>query len=127
MALTDTHIRHAKPGKTPRKLPDDRGLYIEIRPTGAKLWRYRYRIGGKENVSALGEYPEIGLQEAREDRDAARKLVKQGIHPAHRRAETKAAATPPMQTLSRRLQHGGSLTSERPGRRERRGTPNAHS
>jgi integrase len=91
MALTDTRIRKAKAGKTPRKLTDDRGLYIEVRPTGAKLWRYRYRIAGKENVFALGEYPEIGLAQAREDRDAARKLVKQGIHPAHSRAEAKAA------------------------------------
>jgi integrase len=91
MALTDTRIRKANPGKAPRKLTDDRGLYIEIRPTGAKLWRYRYRIAGKENVFALGEYPEVGLGQAREDRDAARKLVKQGIHPAHRRAEAKAA------------------------------------
>jgi hypothetical protein len=55
MPLTDAKIRNAKPS-APIKLADAKGLYLEIRPTGAKLWRYRYRIEGKENVFALGEY-----------------------------------------------------------------------
>jgi len=79
----------------PLKLTDGNGLYIEIRPSGAKLWRYRYRIDGKENVYALGEYPrnkelegQLGystLAEARVERDKARALVKRGIHPAHQK------------------------------------------
>ncbi|MCQ4234238.1 Arm DNA-binding domain-containing protein, partial [Pseudomonas stutzeri] len=80
MPLTDIQIRQAKPGERPRKLSDERGLFIEIRPTGAKLWRYRYKIEGKENVFALGEYPEMGLADARAERDKARALVKQGRH-----------------------------------------------
>lgn len=40
--------------KQPYKLPDGHGLYLEIRSTGAKLWRMRYRIAGKENLYALG-------------------------------------------------------------------------
>ena len=85
MALTDAKIRSTKPGATPDKLTDSGGLYIEVRPSGAKLWRYRYRIAGKENVYALGTYPQIPLTEARAERDKARALVKQGIHPAHNR------------------------------------------
>lgn len=85
MALTDAKIRNTKPTDKPIKLADSNGLYLEIRPTGSKLWRYRYRIGGKENVFAIGEYPAIGLSDARSKRDDARKLVKQGIHPAHDR------------------------------------------
>lgn len=101
--LTDTRIRNAKVATKPYKLTDGAGLYIEVRLTGAKLWRYRYRIAGKENVFALGEYakaPEIEIRkeaetrraggrftlaEARAERDRCRGLVKQGVHPAHER------------------------------------------
>lgn len=89
--LTDTKIRNTKPREKPIKLPDSHGLYLEVRPTGAKLWRYRYRIGGKENVFALGEYPALGLADARAIRAEARELVKQGIHPSHNRQAVKLA------------------------------------
>ena len=69
MPLTDLAIRQAKPGDKPRKLSDERGLYIEVRPTGGKYWRYRYKIDGVENVFAIGEYPELGLADARAERD----------------------------------------------------------
>lgn len=85
MPLTDTRIRNAKPVTKPYKIADSGGLHIEVRPSGAKLWRYRYRIAGRENLFALGEYPALSLAEARTERDKARKLVKQGIHPAHNR------------------------------------------
>ncbi|WP_036992210.1 tyrosine-type recombinase/integrase [Metapseudomonas furukawaii] len=90
MPLTDVQVRQAKPGDKPRKLTDERGLFVEIRPTGGKYWRYRYKIDGKENVFALGEYPEMGLAEARAERDKARALVKQGRHPAHVRRTDRA-------------------------------------
>lgn len=85
MALSDTRIRNAKPSGKPHKLTDGGGLYLEVKPTGAKLWRYRYRIAGKENVFAIDAYPAVSLSDARQARDTARKLVKQGIHPAHQR------------------------------------------
>jgi integrase len=90
MALTDVQVRQAKPSDKPRKLTDERGLFVEIRPTGGKYWRYRYKIDGKENVFALGEYPEMGLAEARAERDKARALVKQGRHPSHVRRTDRA-------------------------------------
>lgn len=85
MPLTDAKIRNAKPGPKPAKLADGGGLYLEVRPTGAKLWRYRYRIAGKENLFALGEYPSIALAEARAEHAKARALVRQGVHPSHNR------------------------------------------
>ena len=88
MPLTDIKIRQAKSGSKPQKITDGGGLYIEITVQGAKLWRYRYRIDMKENVFAIGEYPEFGLAE----RDEARLLVKQGIHPAHNRRERRELA-----------------------------------
>lgn len=91
MPLTDTKIRNTKPGAKPIKLTDGGGLYLEIRPTGSKLWRYRYRIADKENVFAIGEYcadkriGHVSLDDARGERDKARALVKQGVHPSHNR------------------------------------------
>ncbi|MFT3791069.1 MAG: Arm DNA-binding domain-containing protein [Rudaea sp.] len=91
MALTDAKIRNAKPAESPIKLADSGGLYLEVRPSGVKVWRYRYRIAGKENVFALGEYfgdkraGHVSLEDARRERDNARLLVKRGVHPAHQR------------------------------------------
>jgi hypothetical protein len=72
------------------KLTDGNGLYLEVKPNGSKLWRYRYRTAGKENLFAVGEYPAISLQDARKARDDARELLKQGIHPSHARQSTLA-------------------------------------
>ncbi|KRA46569.1 integrase arm-type DNA-binding domain-containing protein [Pseudoxanthomonas sp. Root630] len=85
MPLTDARIRTTKPGGKPLKLADGGGLFLEVRPSGKKLWRYRYRIADKENLFAIGEYPEVSLAAARVEHDKARSLVKQGIHPSHNR------------------------------------------
>lgn len=83
--LTDAKCRSAKPADRTLKLSDANGLYLEVKPNGRKAWRYRYRIAGKENLFAVGDYPAMSLQDARKARDAARVLVKQGIHPSHQR------------------------------------------
>ncbi|MBY4596701.1 tyrosine-type recombinase/integrase [bacterium BD-1] len=92
--LTDTAVRNAKPREKAYKLTDGGSLFLLVTPTGSKLWRYRYRLAGAENLFAVGEYPAMGVQQAREARDAARRLVKEGIHPAqHRRASRLVTAT----------------------------------
>jgi integrase len=85
MALSDIQIRKARATSKPIKLTDSHGLYVQVKPNGSKLWRYRYELAGKENIFAIGQYPEVGLQAARKARDDARALVKTGIHPAHAR------------------------------------------
>lgn len=90
MPLTDLKVRQTKPADQTIKLSDGNRLYLYVMPTGAKLWRYRYRIDSKENLYAIGEYPSISLQEARTARDKARTLVREGIHPSHERARTRA-------------------------------------
>lgn len=91
MALTDTAVRNAKPAEKPHKLADDRGLYLLVNPTGAKLWRFKYRIGGKEKLLALGVYPDVTLKAARSARDEARDQIAQGIDPGAVRKAHKAA------------------------------------
>ena len=91
MALTDTAIRTATAGAKDRKLADDKGLYLLITAGGSKLWRFKYRINGKEKKLALGAYPEVSLKDARAARDIARKAAQAGSDPAAVKREARAA------------------------------------
>ncbi|WP_168562379.1 integrase arm-type DNA-binding domain-containing protein [Rhizobacter sp. SG703] len=75
MPLTDTAIRNAKSAPKPVKMFDAGGLFLLVQPTGSKLWRLKYRFGGKEKLLALGAYPEVGLRDARTRRDRAREQL----------------------------------------------------
>lgn len=83
--MSDAALRAAKPATKPFKIAVGGGLYLEVMPSGSKLWRWKYRIGGKENRLALGAYPDLLLSLAREKVETARKLVKAGIHPSHQK------------------------------------------
>jgi integrase len=56
-------------------------LYLDVRPSGERFWRYRYKIGGRENLATFGRYPDVGLSAARDAHRAARDLVAKGVHP----------------------------------------------
>lgn len=90
MPLTDTAIRNAKPAAKPAKLFDERGLFLIVTPAGGKWWRFRYKFDSKEKLLSLGVYPDVGLKDARERRDAARKLLADGIDPGENRKAQKA-------------------------------------
>ncbi len=91
MALTIKEIDGAKPTGKPYKLSDGGGLCLLIAPSGAKLWRWRYRFDGKEKMMALGEYPVVSLKDARERHSDARKALANGTDPmAERKAEGEA-------------------------------------
>lgn len=91
MPLTDTAVRAVKPTEKTQKLFDGGGLYLEVAPSGGKWWRLKYRFGGKEKRISLGVYPDVGLKDARERRDASRKLLANGIDPGENRKAQKAA------------------------------------
>lgn len=97
MPLTDLAARTAAARPKPYRLFDRGGLYLEVTPTSAKYWRWKFYYAGKEKRLAFGVYPEISLKAARVKRDEARKLLADGVDPsAHRKAvktsrETKAA------------------------------------
>lgn len=91
MPLTDTAIRKAKPTDKPQRMFDGGGLYLEVAPAGGKLWRWKYRHGGKEKRLALGAYPAVTLADARERHAEARKLLAAGIDPSEQRKAEKAA------------------------------------
>lgn len=80
--LSATAVRNAKPGEKIQRLADGGGLYLEITPAGGRYWRMKYRIHGKEKRLAIGVYPDVGLSEAREARDEARRLLAQSTDPS---------------------------------------------
>jgi len=82
MKLTDIRIKKVKPSDKARKIFDGGGLYLQIEPTGGKLWGYKYRFDGKYKLLALGKYPDVSLQDARERHQDARKRLAQGIDPS---------------------------------------------
>ena len=105
MPLTDTAIKKAKPGDKPIKLSDGKGMYLLVNPAGSKLWRWKYRVLGKEKVMPLGAYPDVSLAQARDGLDKARKMLAAGIDPmAARKANkvaTRTAAENSFETVAR--------------------------
>lgn len=98
MALNDMKIRKTQTAEKPIKLFDGDGLFLFVTPKGGKLWRLKYRHEGKEKLLSLGKYPEVGLAEARQKKEEARKLMAAGIDPgavkkAQKQAETEETET----------------------------------
>jgi integrase len=92
MPLTDITIKKTKPTEKPMKLFDSNGLYLLLKPNGARYWRLKYRFAGKEKAMALGVYPEVSLAEARTLRDDARRKLKQNLDPVNERKQAKITA-----------------------------------
>lgn len=89
--LTDSAIKVAKSKDKPYKLADGQGLYLEVMPSGSKLWRLKYRHADKEKRLALGAYPTISLQKARQRREEARQQLAEGIDPGEQKKAVRQA------------------------------------
>ena len=90
MALTDTAVKNLKPQGKPFTRTDGLGLSLLVTPAGGKLWRFRYQFNGKANMLGLGQWPDISLNEVRERRNEARKLLAHGVDPSEARKAEKA-------------------------------------
>ena len=89
MKLTAIAIKNAKPREKPYKIADGMGLYLLIKPKG-KYWRYDYRYLKKRKTLALGKFPDVSLREARDAHYQAKKLLNNGVDPAHERKIAKS-------------------------------------
>jgi integrase len=92
MVLSTFGIQNAKPKGKRYTLADGNGLHLLVKPTGIKLWRFRYRFASKANMLSFGSYPEVSLATAREKRDEARKLLAAGSDPSQQKKLDKIAA-----------------------------------
>lgn len=96
MKLNDKLCKNAQPfpppSKSPRKLADGHGLYLWVMPNGAKYWRFKYKVKGKEKIVAIGVYPEISLKEAREKRAELRRMRSDGFDPILELKKQKVSA-----------------------------------
>lgn len=90
--LFATTVTNAKPQAKDYKLSDGGGLYLLVRPNGAKLWRLNYRYLEKGRTLAFGAWPAVGLADARARRDEARCLLAAGIDPSHQQKVDVARA-----------------------------------
>ena len=108
MPLNDRQIKNAKPAETGKKtkLFDGGGLYLEVTPAGGKIFRLKYRIGGKEKTLTIGKYPAVSLSEARQATENARRLLASGQDPSEAKQQEKrerqAAALNTFESIARR-------------------------
>jgi integrase len=91
MALTDTALKALKPKDKPYIVSDNRGLYVEVFPSGGIVWRFRYRLNGQREKLTLGKYPALTLKNARLKRDGAAQVVAMGYSPAQKKQLAKVA------------------------------------
>ena len=91
MPLNVPQIKNAKPAVKPYKLADGGGLSLLINSNGSKYWRLKYRYGGKEKVLALGVYPDVSLALARDERQEAKKHLRDFVDPSKVRKQRKQA------------------------------------
>lgn len=90
MSLSVAAVQSAKPREREYKIADGRGLYLLVTPAGGKLWRFKYRFGGKEKKLSFGNYPDVPLAAARERRDEIRRLIAAGTDPCEVKAQKEA-------------------------------------
>ncbi|SOZ37718.1 tyrosine-type recombinase/integrase [Cupriavidus neocaledonicus] len=91
-SLTDALVRNAKPADKPYKMTDGGGLYLLVQSNGAKLWRYKFRLHGREGLHSIGAYPDVSLSAARNEHRTARAMVAAGDNPVHTRQAERAKA-----------------------------------
>ena len=101
MPLTAAEVRNARPGEKAYKMGDSAGLYLFVTPAGARSWRLKYRYGGKEKLLTFGLFPDVGLADARERRDDARKLLRAKIDPGAIVAPELVALSKTFETVAR--------------------------
>ena len=100
-ALSEARIRASRPKERAYKVFDERGLFMLVTPTGGRLWRFRYRMGGVEKLLTLGAYPDVPLKRAREKREDARKLVADGIDPSAKRQAERATQVETFEAIAK--------------------------
>lgn len=93
-------------------LPDGGGLYLQVLPSGAKSWIFRFRFGARRPEMGLGSLQNVSLAEARDAAAEARKQVASGLNPIDQRRNKHvvAAGIPTFEEAAKKL-----IASLKPG------------
>lgn len=85
--LTDRAVKAVKPTGKEFVLSDGGGLYLIVKPGGAKSWSFRFTCPVTRKVSkmGLGGYPAVSLALARELAQTQREHVAKGLDPRRAR------------------------------------------
>ena len=83
--LTDRGVRSLR---TPGYHSDGDGLYLQISRHGSKTWIFRYRFGETRRDMGLGGFEDVGLADAREQRDRHKRTLAKGLDPLAGRPST---------------------------------------
>lgn len=106
MPLTQFKIVNATAEEKPTKLSDGQGLHLLVQPSGIKLWRFRYRFAGRENMIGFGAFPTVSLADARSKREEAKRLLADGFDPAaKKRLDRIATINAAMRILPKKGRH----------------------
>lgn len=90
MPLTEAKVKSLKPTAKPYKVSDYDSLFVLVTPNGSKLWKFKFRVDGKEKSLSFGKYPAVTLKRARFLRDEARSQMAKGLDPAQAKQKSKA-------------------------------------
>ena len=113
MAIKELQVRSAAPREKPYKLADGEGLFLLVKPNGAKLWRMKYRFASKEKLLSFGAYPEVGLSAARELRLKAKHAIAMGEDPMGEMARPTAKEGKTFERIAK-LWHENRMASLNP-------------
>lgn len=106
MVLSDELLKNACPKERDYKIFDGKGLYILIKSTGSKLWRFKYRFNNVEKSLSLGAYPEISITQARALINNTRLLIRNGHDPSViKKANKTMQLRSPIKILRNELKH----------------------
>ncbi|MFD1157481.1 tyrosine-type recombinase/integrase [Roseovarius aestuarii] len=125
MPLNDAKLRNLKPKAKTDKVSDSGGLYIEVTPTGSRLWRLKYRFEGREKRLSFGPYPAVLLADAREARDKAKAMLAKEIDPGAAKQAEKQARRAIAEHIFEKLADGFPEKGRQEGRAKATQTKNA--
>lgn len=93
MPLTDSAIKALKPVEKRFKVFDGGGLYLEVLPTGSKVWRVKHSWKGKDKRLTLGSYPTLTLKDARAALAKVKEQIRLGEDPSLPQVGVEQGAT----------------------------------
>jgi len=124
--LDNRTILAARTKAKPYRLFDGAGLFLVVKPSGAKAWMLRLQVAGKRHDVGLGGFPAVSLKEAREKAEAMRKQARAGIDPieereaARREREAARKAAEEAQARTFRRVAEACIAAQEPGWKDRK-------